>query len=300
MPKEKMKDPLVHSRECFSSYMGMWAIESEFMKQSIASLKAGWLKPIAARHDHDDSDLFVLTEDGIAIIPIVGLLMKARSKFGGTSTIEARQAVRAAVNNKQVKSILLHIDSPGGTVAGTQELADDVSAANKEKPVFAHIDDLGASAAFWIASQATRITANRTAVVGSIGTLLIIEDSSKLFETAGIKIHIISTGEFKGAGVDGTEITKNMLKQFQIFVDDLNVPFLGAVESGRGMSAEQVAKIADGRAFIAEKAKGFGLIDAVQSLDITMQEISESNAAKDNNNNNRMRIANNFIKLSEV
>lgn len=205
--------------------------------------------------------------------------MKGRSKFAGTDTLALRQKIRMAANNPRVNAIMLVVDSPGGTVAGTDELAEDVRAASQVKQVHAHIDDLGASAAFWVASQATRITAGRTSQVGSIGTMAIVADSSEAAKMEGIKIHVISTGAFKGAGVPGTVVTKEHLAELQQRVDDINEHFLAAVEAGRGMTRKEVTVVADGRVFVAQKAKEVKLIDEVMSLDEAFDELSDTIAS---------------------
>src|SRR6185436_13049667 len=138
-----------------------------------------------------------------------------------------------AAADPSIKTILLLIDSPGGTIAGTAELADSVAAANKIKPVIAHADDQMASAAYWIASQCRMITSNRTALVGSIGTYVEVYDTSKMYENAGVKVHMISTGPHKGALVDGTPVTDDQLAEVQKLVDSLNRHFLAAVSAGR-------------------------------------------------------------------
>lgn len=247
--------------------------------------------------DRDDVNV---TSDGIAVIQLVGPLTKGFSFFSGTSTVEIRSKLRAALINPDVKAILLHIDSPGGTVAGTADLADDVKAVNKIKPVVAHIDDLGASAAFWVASQATRITANRTAEVGSIGTVAVVDDLSKMFDKAGIKVHVISTGKFKGAFEMGSEITDAQLEHLQEVVDDLNEHFLEGVTEGRDMSMSDLKKVADGRTFIASKAMGFGLIDAVQPISETVSEIASFINSEKDKKSGRLRLANVKIRLSEL
>jgi signal peptide peptidase SppA len=249
-------------------------IEPAWFAQAVAAVRDGTLKPrqvtegeTVAQQQAAEAD-----EGGIAMIGIHGQMTKGRSSFDdGTSTVETRIAIRKAVRDEQVKAILLHIDSPGGTVAGTADLADEIAGADRRKPVYAYIEDLGASAAYWVASQARRITANRTALVGSIGTLSVLEDLSGMAEAAGVKVHVIATGAYKGAFVEGTEITEDHLAYAQEVVDDLNAPFLKAVKGGRQMTAKQVREAADGRVHIAKKALAFGLIDGVESLDDTVR-----------------------------
>lgn len=266
-----------HEASCIADHMGLWCVEPMRFQAACAAFKAGYVPVVAARKAEKDSEdplPFQLLGGGIARVPITGYMSK-RSKFGA-STIDARYGLRAAVEHKDVKAILLDIDSPGGTTAGTQELADEVRAANDRKPVVAHIEDLGASAAYWVASQARRITANRTAEIGSIGTFATVYDYSGALKKEGIKAHVISTGPLKGAFTPGSKITPEQLAALQTEVDDLNAEFLKAVTAGRGGrdGFKDAASVATGGVWIADKAKALGLIDAVQSADMTLEELA--------------------------
>ena len=287
------------TQECFSNHLGLWMVEPMWMKQAITMIKSGTWKPIADGHEDNKNNKkrsFAVSR-GTAIIPIFGPMMKFESKFGGSSTLVVRKQIRDAANDSRINAILLHIDSPGGHVAGTKELADDVVSANAKKPVFAHIDDLGASAALWVASQARQIFANTMAQVGSIGVFAVVEDASEAFEKAGIKVHVISTGKFKGEFVDGTEITKAQLEEAQKRIDGINEHFLDAIKIGRNLDDKKLKEIADGRIFDAAKAKELGLIDGVQSLDMTLEHIAvEKKMSKIPN----LQRVNALINLAEI
>lgn len=262
----------MHNEKCWNSHIGVdWCIYVEWLQGALAEIQAGTRQPMAAS---DAAPTYFTTPSGTAIVSLDGPLMKARSKFGGTSTVQTRVLMRQALADPAVSSILLRIESPGGTVSGTQELAQDVRAANEIKPVFAQIEDLGASAAYWIASQARQIFANEMAMVGSIGTVAVLEDLSKAAEMKGIKVHVVSTGEFKGAGVPGAPITDAQIAHVQERVDDLNEHFLKAIKTGRNMGIDAVRKLADGKVHIAAKAQAMGLIDGVQSIDKTLRQLA--------------------------
>jgi len=212
----------------------------------------------------------------IAIIKAQGMLMKSASSIGGTSTVQLRRDIRAAAADPNVSAILLAIDSPGGTASGTFDLAADVKAATKQKPVWAHIEDLGASAAYWIASQADRITANSpTALVGSIGTFQLVYDYSQASEQHGIRTFLFATGPLKGAGAMGTKITDEQAAYYQSLVNATQTEFDSAVMRGRGLSAKQLADVRHGGVMPATQAQDVGLIDAVQSLSKTLSEITK-------------------------
>lgn len=212
-------------------------------------------------------------------IKTIGLFgpMSKTGDFGffedGASTTDVRIQIRDAVRDRDVDTIVLVIDSPGGTIGGTQELANEVKQAGLAKPIIAQIVDMGASAAFWVASQAHQIFANEPAMIGSIGTFAVIEDFSGMMEEMKIKIHLVSSGGIKGLGFDGTPVTEELLDDVRENIMGLNELFLDAVAEGRRMPRGRVNELADGRVHLAAKAQALGLIDGVQSLDETLGQI---------------------------
>lgn len=247
---------------CFTNHLGPWLIESRWFAAALAAVRSSGVKAVAPSSDYERT----ITPGGVAVQWVNGPMMKGDSKFGGTNTLRARKQLRAYARDPEVKAILLVIDSPGGTVAGTEEFARDVAAAGK--PVYAHLDDMGASAAYWIASQAKRITANRTAIVGSLGTMTTLVDETKAQELAGLKVYTVSTGPLKTG--PGSPVSEAELAEAQRLVDDLNREFMGAVKAGRGLEKSAVDKLFTGEIWTAPDAKARGLVDAVQSLDDTL------------------------------
>jgi signal peptide peptidase SppA len=211
----------------------------------------------------------------IAEIQLVGTLMKGQSSMGGTSTVQARRDVRQAAADPEVAGILLRIDSPGGTVSGTYDLAADVKAAGRVKPVFAHIEDTGASAAYWVASQADHVTAaNPTTLVGSIGTLQVIYDESGAMAAQGVKPIVLRTGPLKGLGMD--KVTDEQVAHLQSLVDSVQTSFNAAVMKGRGMTQTQLNAVNHGGVFTASNAVDNRLIDGVQPFAKTMAQLNET------------------------
>lgn len=261
-------------------YVGLWAIEEGAFRRALASianpeiLRSHIAAASEVRNRYGPGRYSV--EDRVATIDVVGSMTKYGSSFSDLryGTIGVRRAIReAAADDKGVDGIILRIDSPGGTVSGTADLGDDVAAAAKRKPVVAYVEDMAASAAYWVAAQATTVIANSSALVGSIGTYLAVADYSGLFEERGIKVHVIKAGEMKGAGVPGTEITDAQLADFQRVVEELNTLFVAAVRKGRGLSADETRELADGRVHVAAKALKLGLIDAVGTYDTARKAI---------------------------
>lgn len=205
-----------------------------------------------------------------AVIPVSGPLSKHPSslshRFGGSSTAGMRQALQVALGDKKVERVMFHIDSPGGTVAGTGDLGDDIARANAVKPTAAYVEDLGASAALWIASQTGHIYASRHSEVGSIGVIQVVHDTSKMAEKAGIEVHVIKSGPYKGGPVPGTKVTEAQKKEMQSTISTIHGEFVRTVAEGRGLSVESVASIADGRVFQAPRAKELGLVDTISTF----------------------------------
>lgn len=253
-----------HNAACFASYMGLWAMLPERLRAAFAHVRSGTIRAaVLGQPAGPPEERAYALVDNVAVIFIDGMTMKADSKFGGTSTVRVRRALRDAMAEDAVDAILLRVDSPGGHVAGTMELADDVAAAASRKEVHAFGEDLMASAAYWAVSRASRITANALAEVGSIGVYGVLVDESQAAEMAGVKVHVVSSGPMKGAGHPGTEVTPEVLADVQTFVDAVSAEFFGAVRKGRKLSAGALAKVATGGTWIAPEAVGLGLLDAV-------------------------------------
>jgi signal peptide peptidase SppA len=214
--------------------------------------------------------------NGTAIIPISGPMTKqatsAQFLTGGCSTKAIRGLLDQAEADTNVKDVLLHIESPGGQVSGNAELANKVRTFSK--PTTAFIEDMGASCAYWVASQCDTVLANAMAEVGSIGVYGVVSDSSARADMMGVKVHLIKSGSHKGAGTPGTPVTAEHLADMQGRVNELFGVFKDAVMSGRGMTAEQLDPIADGRAFGAAKALEYGLIDGICSFEECLAKVS--------------------------
>ena len=269
-------------------YQGLWAVEESRFNSMLRHVATLNFIAHLAEHAHDDISAISQRTQSIAekdialqVIDIQGTMTKGGSSlsFSG-STVRLRQAVRAAANDPNIHGIMLRIDSPGGTVAGTADLANEVRAAATKKPVHAFVEDFCASAAYWVASSTSWIVANDpTAAVGSIGTFMAMHDLSGMAAKEGIKAVVIRAGAYKGAGFPGTEITDEQKAVWQELVDKTQSQFTAAVAAGRNLSVERVAELADGRVHLAADAKQLGLIDGIESFDTALAAL-ESEARK--------------------
>lgn len=237
----------------------------------------------------------------IAVIPIVGPLSK--DGYWGTSTLDLREKLFAAENDASIDGVLLSIDSPGGTVAGTMEAADAVYRMKKRKPVVAFAEDLMASAAYWIGSVADEIVASPMSEVGSIGTVAAVMDMSAAAGAAGYKVHVISTGAYKGMLTPGAPVEDAHLAEVRRRVEEMNMYFLGAVAKNRRMGEKKMAEVSDGRVWMGEDAVRLGLVDSIGGIDDAMKELSVMIAARKQRarmNDVKRQILNAEINAAEV
>ncbi len=255
-------------------YFGYWAMLEEHFRAGVEKARSIDLHVHLATRGGDVALAAAIDEeprmiDGVAVIPLSGTMMKtASSMTRSTSTVLVRRQIRYAASSSDVRGILLLCDSPGGTVSGTQDLAADVAAAAGKKKVVALIQDLGASACYWVASQATELfAANETTLVGSIGTYGVVHDLSAMAAKEGIKVHVVKAGAHKGMGVPGSEITAEQLADYQRVINSLNEQFVQGVAAGRRLPLAKVHELADGRVHVGSQAKSLQLVDDVLSLD---------------------------------
>lgn len=219
-------------------------------------------------------------QDGVAIIDVEGVLGKGMNLFmwfsGGTSTELLQKDLADALADPKVESIILRVDSPGGDVDGTQLFADAVMAARKQKPVVAWITGLGASAAYWIASQADRIIlADQTTWVGSIGVVAMHVDYSKSDEQEGVKRTEITAGKYKRIASDTGPLSQEGRQTIQDQVDSIYKVFLQSVADGRDKTPEQVhEEMGDGRIFMGADAIAAGLADEIGTLEAVIGQLA--------------------------
>lgn len=273
-------------------YAGVWAIEETrgaalwdlCRRTDLAAHVASAGTP---RLQSEAQVIATPTGQRVAVIPVAGMLMKAvGSMDAGTSTVQTRRDIRKAAADPEVSAILLAVDSPGGTVSGTADLAAEVRAAAKQKPTWAFVEDLCASAAYWVASQADRIFANNpTALVGSIGTLAVVYDLSAAAAEQGVKALVFGTGPLKGAGIPGAEVTEDQQAYFRGIVEDAQRSFDAGVRKGRSMTDRQLEAVKTGGVFGATEALSLKLIDGIKSFDQTIAELAAE--ARRNQRSNR-------------
>jgi len=229
-------------------------------------------------------DGFVVTAAGVAVIDLIGPMMRNPGGFaclmGFAGSRQIAASVSLAAMDPDVKSIVLRIDSPGGAVDGTPELASAVRAARDVKPIIAQIDGIATSAAYWVASQATQIIASQPLdLVASIGVRMAIVDISEANKRDGVRVEIIDTGELKSTGDPNRAITEADIQHVQSLVDEAFSHFASAVREGRSMSEADFKLVSDGRIMFAESGLVSGLIDEIQPMSVTIGDLTGSTQA---------------------
>ena len=222
-----------------------------------------------------------------AIIPVRGVLARYSDQINGACQDQGRSAesiqadLAKASANPNVSRIIMRIDSPGGSVAGTAETGAAIRAASASgKRVVAYVDGMAASAGYWLASQADEIVASAPgSLVGSIGVIMALVDASKNQEKAGYKVHVVRSVGLKAPGTANESINPEQLASVQKVVADLHALFTSAVSSGRGMDQKQMDSAATGEVFTAEEGMRLGLVDRVASWDSVLNDMTRGHLA---------------------
>lgn len=213
---------------------------------------------------------------GIAVVAMRGEISKAGDEWNGgsystdfdapcASTVEARDQLADAMEDSRVAGVLFVIDSQRGDVAGVSDLAADVRAA--KKPVHAFIEDNCSGTGYWIASQAKRISCNQTALVGGLGMFALLYDYFKAYDRAGVTVHVMKAGKFKGAGTEGTAIDKDYRDEVQKLVDGFAGHFYTDVKRARRFNVANWTDVCRGGVYVGEQSQRVGLVDSIGSLD---------------------------------
>jgi signal peptide peptidase SppA len=210
----------------------------------------------------------------IALMKLRGVFEK-NSLWGGLDTDRASQVFQGFAQDENVGAIVLQIDSPGGSVFGVEEFADQILEARKGKPVVAVADGLMASAAYWIGASASRLVATPSSLLGSIGVYVLHLDLSKMLEDIGIKPTFIQAGKFKTEGNAYEPLTDAGKEHEQGIVDAYYSTFVKAVAKGRNVSVSTVrSDFGQGRVVIAADAVKVGMADEIGSLEGVLRGLS--------------------------
>jgi protease IV len=207
--------------------------------------------------------------DRIGVVDLDGVILSPQpvvsqiKKFGDDSSI---------------KAIIIHVNSPGGGVAASEEIYREVKRVRKEKnkKVVVSIETVGASGAYYVSSAADKIFADQGSIVGSIGVIAQWVNYGDLLKWAKLKDVVIKTGEFKDTGNPARDLTPSEQAYMQSLIDNMFGQFIQAVSEGRGLKYEDVKSFANGKVWTGEQAMSMKLIDSVGDFEAAVADTAKS------------------------
>ncbi len=229
---------------------------------AIVFLGVFFISIIVAASRNDTTSDWRIAGAKVAIVPIDGEIIEAR---------ETVERIHRYADSSTIRAIVMRINSPGGAIAPTQEIYEEIRKARQEtgKPIVASIDSIGASGGFYIAAACDRIVANPGSITGSIGVILQFVEYGDLLSWAKLRPETIKSGALKDSGSPYRPLTDQERGYFQRIVSQLHAQFVRAVADGRTgkMTEADVSRLADGRVFTGEEALALKLIDQLGNLD---------------------------------
>ena len=252
----------------------VWAIVPDYLEQTLLALR-----PKAQPQQAHISALEALPPtalegqgysliNGVAVIDVRGAITRTTcvDYWTGKKNSQGQDAIlsslRAALADDAARAILLTVDSPGGLVAGTKELADAIFAASKRKPCAAYVDGMCASAAYWLAAATGRVLAPVTAGVGSVGIIAVRADMSKLHEGMGITITYLTAGKYKAEGNEALPLSDEERQRTEAQLAKIHSIFKADVVRSMGIAAP-TELWAEGQLLLAEDAQRVGLVSRI-------------------------------------
>ncbi|MGY4259747.1 signal peptide peptidase SppA [Bradyrhizobium sp. USDA 4516] len=218
----------------------------------------------------------------IALVSVAGGLTPRGSWFGSSLSSIAAQVTRAA-DDQDVAGIILDVDSPGGTVAGTVEAANAVAAAAAKKPVVAIANTLMGSAAYWLGSQGTELVMAPSADVGSIGAMIMHQDISGWLDQVGLKMTIVRSEQspLKNEAHPFAPLSDDAKAYLQGRANEAGADFIKAVASGRRVTQTKVREeFGQGRMVGAREAVARGMADRIATLDQVISGMLQQRAPR--------------------
>jgi signal peptide peptidase SppA len=208
----------------------------------------------------------------VMVVPIHGFISHKPTVWSAVGLESSSEVVGlwidSLMNNPSVGAVVFDVDSPGGSVQGLTAISDKIYSYRGKKPIIAVVNDMMASAAYFIGSAADEIVADPDSLTGSIGTLFVHEDWSKALERIGVDVTFIHAGKYKVEGNPYEPLDDTAKQSLQDMVNQYYEVFVSAVARNRGTTAATVkADYGQGRIMRAPQAKSAGLIDRIATLE---------------------------------
>lgn len=218
-------------------------------------------------------------KDSVAVIPLYGVISQgASSRSWDRGSQQTAKRIKTLAAKKEVKAIVLDINSPGGSVGAVQEIYSAVLRAKAEtrKPFIARFGEVSASGGYYVAAACDKIVAQPGTITGSIGVIFSVSNVEGLMQKVGFKSEAIKSGKFKDIGSMTRPMTADERKLLQAMIDDSYEQFVGAVSQGRKLTVEQVKALADGRIYTGRQARENGLVDKIGDLQDAIDAAGEA------------------------
>lgn len=261
-----------------------WAGEAESYEQVLQAqakveamqakpdMKAGWIEDMVAKLPpiwrHEGSTA-VVEIDGPVVQGEAGFLRL----FGVIGYHDIAKAAVEAAQHADTKSMLYHINSPGGDVAGITDMTATLETLSRLKPSAVHTSELLASAGYWMASAIRgELTAGPTAIVGSIGVLRVHSENSEALKQRGVTATVLRSGEYKAELNSIEPLTDGAKERAVAQLGEIHAMFRAQVSKGRpNLTTEKLAEVTEGQTFLGKQAVKAGLVDKVQSFGLALK-----------------------------
>ena len=271
------KNPICSNRiiKIYSMAIAIFYFVSVICAFIIISRNNSKSKSIAKIGDSVPISNSIVKKSSIGIVPIYGpIYQETGSSFMEKGSQQIADRIKKFAKDKNIKGILLDINSPGGSVGAVQEIYSTILKAKAEtkKPFVAHFGEVSASGGYYIASACDKIISKPGTITGSIGVIFSIGNIEGLFKKIGIKTDVIKSGKYKDIASMTREMTKDEKEILQSMIDDSYNSFLDAVSQGRKIPKEKLKDIADGRVFTGNQALKVGLVDKIGDFQDAIDE----------------------------
>src|SRR5580692_9904089 len=205
----------------------------------------------------------------IGVVDLDGVILSPQPVVG---------QLKKFAEDSSIKAIIVHVNSPGGGVAASEEIYREVKRVREEKKkrIVVSIETVGASGAYYVASASNKIYADSGSIVGSIGVIAEWVNYGDLLKWAKLKNVVLKTGEFKDTGNPARDLTPAEQEYMQSLIDNMFGQFVQAVADGSGMKVEDVKAIANGKVWTGQEALSMKLIDNVGDFEAVVKETAKS------------------------
>lgn len=204
------------------------------------------------------------SDGSVGVVEINGVIMDSKKILEYLADFE---------ENKKVKAVVIRLNSPGGSVAPSQEIYEAVK--KYPKPVVSSMASVAASGAFYVAMGTKKVFANPGTITGSIGVIMEFVNLEKLYDWAKVNKFNIKTGKYKDSGSEARPMRPDEKELFQGMIDNVLEQFRKAVQDSRKLSREEVIAVSDGRIFSGEQAHAAKLVDQLGTLDDAVQAAAQ-------------------------